>query len=406
MLTARQIELIKATVPVLREHGVALTTHFYKRMLNANPELRNVFNQVHQARGHQQMALAGAVLAYAENIENPGVLIHAVKHIASKHCTIGVRAEHYPIVGKHLLASIREVLGDAASDELIDAWAAAYGQLAELLTSVEGGIYKEQANVEGGWSGWRPFIVEKKVQETPDVVSFYLKPTDGGKVIAYKPGQFVSVRAYLPEIKLVQPRQYSLSQAALCDCGLRITVKRIQAHDGDPAGLMSNHLHDKVNVGDVIDVSAPAGEFGLADGTNPVVLVAGGIGITPLFAMLQSIAEKTPDRPVTVVQVAKTASDLALGKEVRETVTKCKNATGVAFLTQATDADKAIKCPCVKTTGRPTAADIKALHPQADADVYICGPGSFMSDMTKAFVDAGVPAEKIHTEAFGTGNRS
>lgn len=100
MLTARQIELVKATVPVLREHGVALTSHFYKRMLTGNPELKNLFNQVHQARGHQQKALAGAVLAYAEHIENPAVLLPAVKHIATKHCTIGIRAEHYPIVGQ------------------------------------------------------------------------------------------------------------------------------------------------------------------------------------------------------------------------------------------------------------------------------------------------------------------
>ena len=92
MLTPRQIELVKATVPVLREHGVALTTHFYRRMLEGNPELKNIFNQVHQARGRQQKALAGAVLAYAENIENPAVLLPAVKFIASKHATVGIRA--------------------------------------------------------------------------------------------------------------------------------------------------------------------------------------------------------------------------------------------------------------------------------------------------------------------------
>lgn len=153
MLTARQIELVKATVPVLREHGVTLTSHFYKRMLSGNPELLNVFNSAHQARGHQQKALAGAVLAYAENIENPGVLLSAVKHIASKHCTLGIRAEQYGIVGKHLLASIREVLGKAATDELIEAWAAAYGQLADLLIKVESDIYKDQTMAEGGWSG-------------------------------------------------------------------------------------------------------------------------------------------------------------------------------------------------------------------------------------------------------------
>lgn len=404
MLTTRQIELVKATVPVLREHGVALTTHFYKRMLSHNPELRNVFNQVHQARGHQQKALAGAVLAYAENIENPAVLLPAVKFIASKHATIGIRAEHYPIVGKHLLASIKEVLGDTASDELIDAWAAAYGQLADLLIKVEGDIYKEQANTEGGWSGWRPFIVEERVEETPDVVSFYLKPADGGMVPAYKPGQFVSVRAYLPEVKLVQPRQYSLSAAPLCNKGLRISVKRVDGKDGVPAGLMSNHLHKCLKEGDTIDVSAPTGEFYLAEGANPVILVAGGIGITPIFAMLQQIAEKTPERPVTFVQVARTGSELALVKEVRVEAAKLKNACMATFITKPDEADKQIKCSCVKIGVRPTTEDIKALAPSADADAYICGPTAFMNDMRAALAEAGVPNERIHTEAFGTGN--
>ena len=114
MLTPRQIEQVKATVPVLREHGVLLTTHFYRRMLEGNPELRNIFNQAHQARGRQQKALAEAVLAYAENIENPAVLLPAVKFIASKHATVGIRAEHYPIVGRHLLCLL--YTSDAADE--------------------------------------------------------------------------------------------------------------------------------------------------------------------------------------------------------------------------------------------------------------------------------------------------
>ena len=174
MLTPHQIELVKATVPVLQAHGVDLTKHFYARMLSKNPELRNVFNQAHQARGAQQQALAAAVLAYAQNIEHPENLLGAVKQIAQRHCSLGIRAEQYQIVGHHLIESIKEVLGAAATPELIDAWTAAYGMLADILIKAEQDIYNQQTAAQGGWSGWRPFECVNRVQESEDVVSFYL----------------------------------------------------------------------------------------------------------------------------------------------------------------------------------------------------------------------------------------
>ena len=155
MLTPHQIELVKATVPVLQAHGVDLTKHFYARMLSKNPELRNVFNQAHQARGAQQQALAAAVLAYAQNIEHPENLLGAVKQIAQRHCSLGIRAEQYQIVGHHLIESIKEVLGAAATPELIDAWTAAYGMLADILIKAEQDIYNQQTAAQGGWSDRR-----------------------------------------------------------------------------------------------------------------------------------------------------------------------------------------------------------------------------------------------------------
>src|SRR5690606_13975695 len=121
-MTTEQKQLISGTVPILREHGVALTSHFYQRMFTHNPELKHIFNMGNQKNNKQQQALAMAVLAYAEHIENPSVLLPVVDRIGHKHTSLDIRPKHYAIVGRHLIASIAEVLGHAATPELLEAW--------------------------------------------------------------------------------------------------------------------------------------------------------------------------------------------------------------------------------------------------------------------------------------------
>ena len=152
MLTQKTKDIVKATAPVLAEHGYAIIKCFYKRMFEAHPELKNVFNMAHQEQGQQQQALARAVYAYAENIEDPGSLTAVLKNIANKHASLGVRPEQYPIVGEHLLAAIKEVLGSAATDEIISAWAQAYGNLADVLMGIESELYERSA-VQPGRDG-------------------------------------------------------------------------------------------------------------------------------------------------------------------------------------------------------------------------------------------------------------
>ena len=306
MLTKQQIELVKATVPVLREHGVALTSHFYKRMLSHNPELMQVFNMGHQRAGFQQQALAGAVLAYAENIENLPALLGAVAHIANKHVSVGIRAEHYPIVGKHLIASIKEVLGDAATPELIDAWTAAYMQLADVLIGAEKAIYDKNAVAEGGWTGWRFFKVAEKSKQTDNVTSFKLVPVDNGKMPEVKAGQYISVRVFVKGQDLIQPRQYTVVKADATS--LTIAVKKVEAVEKSPAGMVSNTLHNDINEGDVVEVSFPVGEFNLPEGNGELCLLSAGIGITPLFAMLKEAVQKDPTRKISFVHVCKKLS--------------------------------------------------------------------------------------------------
>lgn len=385
MLTKQQIELVKATVPVLREHGVALPSHFYKRMLSHNPELMQVFNMGHQRAGFQQQALAGAVLAYAENIENLPALLGAVAHIANKHVSVGIRAEHYPIVGKHLIASIKEVLGDAATPELIDAWTAAYMQLADVLIGAEKAIYDKNAVAEGGWTGWRFFKVAEKSKQTDNVTSFKLVPVDNGKMPEVKAGQYISVRVFVKGQDLIQPRQYTVVKADATS--LTIAVKKVEAVEKSPAGMVSNTLHNDINEGDVVEVSFPVGEFNLPEGNGELCLLSAGIGITPLFAMLKEAVQKDPTRKISFVHVCKNKEAIPFREELA-LVVKEGNVSFEVFETSE--------------HGRPSEDFFKSLVSQG-ADYCICGPVPFMKLAASELVKNGVAENKIHAEKFGTG---
>lgn len=141
MLDNKTIEIVKSTVPALKEHGIEITKTFYKNMFEKNPEVKPFFNMDRQASGEQPKALAMTVLAAAQNIDNLEVLLPAVKKIGEKHCNAQIKEEHYPIVGANLLNAIKEVLGEAATDEVIEAWGKAYEVIAKIFIDIEKEIY-------------------------------------------------------------------------------------------------------------------------------------------------------------------------------------------------------------------------------------------------------------------------
>lgn len=141
MLSQKTIDIVKSTVPVLKEHGMEITTTFYKTMFKNNPEVKSMFNMNKQESGEQPKALAMTILAAAQNIDNLDVLLPAVKKIGQIHVNTNVKPEHYPIVGKNLLLAIKEVLGDAATDEVLQAWSEAYEVISQVFIDVEKDIY-------------------------------------------------------------------------------------------------------------------------------------------------------------------------------------------------------------------------------------------------------------------------
>lgn len=400
MLSSAQIAVVKATVPALVAHGETLTRHFYRRMFTGNPEVKAFFNPAHQHGGTQQRALAAAICAYAENIENPAVLAGAVELIAQKHASLSVLPEHYPIVGKHLLGSIREVLGEAATDEVIDAWAAAYGVLADILIKREAEIY-DAHEADFGWRGFEQLVVTDKRRESDAIASFYLARSDDKPLRPFKPGQYLTVRVPTAEGGTTM-RNYSLS----CAPGLahyRISVKReYGAADDAPNGHVSNHLHDNVNVGDRIEVGPPCGEFTLqtpSDDARPLVFISGGVGITPVLSMLHATLATNDKRDVLFVHGAINGRTHAFRQEVLALADANPRLRVHFRYSQPTRDDR--ERELFDSEGLVTARLIESLLDGPDAEFYLCGPKPFMTLLFDGLRAWGVDDARLHYEFFG-----
>lgn len=401
MLTEQTIAIVKSTAPILEEHGELLTRHFYKRMFSKNPEVAPFFNRTNQEHGTQQKALAAAICAYAANIDNLEVLGGAVELIAQKHASLQIQAEQYPIVGENLLASIREVLGEGATEAVIQAWAEAYGFLANILIGREREIYHQQQLVPNGWNGFRKFRVVRKDVESDVITSFYLQPEDGGVVPAFKPGQYITLRVPSP-CGHTTMRNYSLSDKP-GQPWFRISVKReTGAAAGTPEGFVSNFLHKGVNVGDSLEVGPPCGEFFL-DVTEkherPLVLISGGVGITPTMSMLLTALEKMPGREIHFIHAALNSRTCAFKGTLRELAARHSNLKVHIRYSEATDGCRA--AGDFDSEGFVDGPLIESVIPSRDADYYFCGPKPFMVNIYHQLLEWGIPATQVHLEFFG-----
>ncbi len=387
MLTDSQRAIIKSTVPLLETGGEALTTHFYKILLAEHPEVRPFFNQANQASGDQPRALANGVLMYAKNIDKLENLGGLVEQIINKHVSLQIEAAHYPVVGACLLRAIREVLGEAiATDEVLAAWGEAYQQLAGILMGAEEKIYADTAATPGGWRGARLFTITRKVAESAEITSFYLAPQDGGALIDFKPGQYLGLRLVVAgqEIR----RNYSLS-AAPNGRDYRISVKR------EAGGVASNHLHDALNVSDVIDVFPPAGEFVLTPNDKPLVLISGGVGITPTLAMLEA-ALKT-SRPVHFIHFARNRAVHAFRDAVEAHAARHPQLKHFYVYDEHSTETEA-----PHATGRLSTEQLGQWLPASrDLDAYFLGPNAFMRLIKQQLQQIGVPLAQARYEFFG-----
>ncbi|WP_342119986.1 NO-inducible flavohemoprotein [Pseudoduganella sp. OTU4001] len=387
MLSAEHRAIVTATVPILEQGGEALTRHFYQVLFTDFPQVKPFFNQAHQHSGEQQRALANGILMYARNIERLEALGPLASAIVNKHVALQIQPEHYLMVGASLLKAIREVLGaETATEEVLDAWGAAYGQLADILIGAEGKAYQAAAAADGGWTGARPFFVTEKRVESDEITTFVFRPADGQAVMDFAPGQYIGMRLVVAGEE--QRRQYSLS-AAPNGQSYQVSVKR------EEGGKVSNHLHGKVKVGDTIELFPPSGAFSLAQGERPIVLISGGVGITPTLAMLEQA--------------------LATGREIR--FIHAARHGGVHAFRERIDG-LAKRHPQLKRhyiyaeqrSGQPAADAVGLLGKEQlgewlpasrDVDAYFLGPVPFMRAVKRSLRELGVPEGQTYYEFFG-----
>jgi nitric oxide dioxygenase len=390
LLSERSAAVVAATAGVVAAHAEQITARFYPRMFAEHPELLRVFNQGNQATGEQSRALAASVVAYAVHLIDPEAppFDRVLERIAYKHISLGIRPEQYTIVGYHLLGAVGDVLGEAVTPAVADAWNEVYWLFATQLVAEEARLY-QQAGVDPA-RPLRPYRVVRRIEETQDVISLILEPADEAGLPEISPGQYVSVFVDLPNGQR-QPRQYTVSSTGLGN-RLQITVRRVRGVNGAPDGQVSTYLNDHITVGETLEVSAPAGDFVVQSSDGPLLLASAGAGITTVLPIVEHIARTQPNRTVIVAHADRTAQDHALRDTVLHVGRQLDNFTAYTWYETVGTDDHRSHQGFMDLTEIPLPADIQ---------VFTCGPLPFMRHIRSTLLARGVPADSIRYEVFG-----
>ncbi|HDK7659643.1 TPA: globin domain-containing protein [Staphylococcus aureus] len=373
MLTEQEKDIIKQTVPLLKEKGTEITSIFYPKMFKAHPELLNMFNQTNQKRGMQSSALAQAVMAAAVNIDNLSVIKPVIMPAAYKHCALQVYAEHYPIVGENLLKAIQDVTGLEEHDPVIQAWAKAYGVIADVFIQIEKEIYDQMM-----WIGFKPFKITNIKQESEDIKSFTVE-TEEYDFSEFTPGQYITVDVSSDKLPYRAKRHYSIVSGEKNHLTFGVKRDVTTEHEGE----VSTILHDEIKEGDMINLAAPVGGFVLENTTEPQLFLGSGIGVTPLVAMYEAASAKGLD--TQMVQVAENEQHLPFKDNFNSIASHYDNAK---LYTHLKDKQGYI--------GTEELQAFLANKPE----IYICGGTKFLQSMIEALKSLNYDMDRVHYETF------
>lgn len=386
MLNEKQLEVISATAPVVAEHAETIASTFYPLMFERYPHVRSMFNMRHQQTGEQPRALARSVVAYALNRNDPEALERLMRPIVNKHVAINLQPDQYPIVAECLMAAIGEVLGDAVTPEIADAWSGLYWEFAERLIDAEEATYRALEEAPGGWRGERDFTLVDRVPESEEIVSFYFKPADGKPIRTFQPGQYLGVALDIDGEQSL--RQYSLTSRPGDDV-YRISVKR------EGQGRASRHLHDHVNVGDHVHLLAPVGEMVLDDRDAPVMLISAGVGQTPMLSLMAQALDA--GRQVIYLHGARNARVHAFHEHLQAMAEQYGSQLTYRYVYSDPESTEEQRHKGI--IDRALLGDY--LPREATPSCYFTGPTGFMRDVDNALAALGIDTPYRHFEYFG-----
>lgn len=379
-LTPEQAEVVTQTLPVVGANIEKITPNFYNRMFAAHPELiADTFNRGNQKQGAQQKALAASVATFAATLVDPDAPApdELLSRIGHKHISVGIKPEQYPIVHKHLFDAIEEILTPEVFQGAVrDAWDAVYLEMQRVLINFEKGLY-DDLGVEAG-DVFRAAHVVSREERGDDVAVFSVK-LDDETPVSYLPGQYISVRQTMPD-GAGQLRQYSLVGGK--EGVLTFAVRRVDASEDLPAGEVSTQLWEKVQPGDAIEISLPAGDLVLdTKSDDPVVLISAGIGATPMIGMLDALVAADSKRDVVVLHADRAETADALRAERDNAVAALANARQQVWY-------------------EPDLMNLADTELPEGAQYYLCGGNGFLQAIRQQLADRGVVRDNVHFELF------
>ena len=262
----------------------------------------------------------------------------------------------------------------------------------------------EREKGTSSWSGLRKFRIDRKVAEGGGIASFYLVPHDGKEIPQFEPGQYLTFSLRVPEREKPLVRCYSLSDSPLQKSSYRVSIKRAdppRQNPDAPAGLSSTFFHNSLNQGDIVDVKAPSGNFFLDMSKHtPVVLIGGGIGLTPMLSMLNALCDSGSQRETWLFYGVRNGEEHIVSEHLARMEAENEHVhLQVCYSNPREGAD--VRGTDYDHGERVSVELFKKVLPSNNYEYYICGPGPMMESMTNGLREWGVPDSDVHFEAFG-----